>query len=110
MSRKKHKQNTEKQTTIKIDLTTTPFQEAAAKAELQAHCNAAGLIWNEGNWQYIVPVIVKSGVTHVQAVELVKAHITLVAHLFNPSAYPWKGRLLLALHFLLNLKRKKASK
>jgi len=82
------------------------FNEGAAKAELEAYCTIAGLVWNEGNWQYVLPIIIKHELTHVQAVEAVKAHITLVAHLFNPKAYSWKGRLMIAGHFLFNFKRK----
>lgn len=87
--------------------TAAPFNEATAKAELQAYCASLGLVWNEGNWQYFLPTVKRLSLTHEQVVEGVKAHITLVAHLFNPKAYPWRGRLLIAAHFIFNFKRPK---
>lgn len=83
------------------------FNKLTAEVELREYCSKAGLVWNDGNWQAVVPMIEREGLTHRQAVEAVKVHITLVAHLFNPAAYPWKGRLLLAAHFLFNFSRKK---
>lgn len=83
------------------------FNEALAREELIAYCESLGLVWNEGNWQYFLPTITRLGYTHEQVVEGVKAHITLVAHLFNPKAYGWRGRLLIALHFVFNFKRPK---
>lgn len=82
------------------------FNPAIAEGVLRDYCTQAKLTWNQGNWDYIVPIIVKAGLTHGQAIEAVKAHITLVAHLFNPTAYSWKGRLILAAHFVFNFKRR----
>ncbi len=82
------------------------YDGAAVVTLLKSFCEAQGLVWNEGNWQFAEKEIVAAGLTTEQAVAVGRAHIVLVNHLFNPAAYSFKGRVLLALHFLLNRKLK----
>lgn len=82
------------------------LNEHTAKEELMKHCADSGLLWNDGNWLWLLPQIRSAGLTHEQTIALGKAHIALVSHLFNPKAYSWRGRLTVVGHFLFNFKRK----
>ena len=79
---------------------------AIVETHLRAFCTENKLVWNEGNWAHAREHMVKAKLNTEQAQIVGRAHITLVSHLFNPAAYPFKGRVLMALHFLLNRKRK----
>ena len=66
-------------------------------------CATGGLAWNDDHAQKAIAKFRAHNIDAQTADDLVTLHVWLVAHLFNPKAYTFLGRLALALCFLFNI-------
>lgn len=69
-------------------------------SDARAYCKSLGMVFLE-EWVPAIDAVFKElGFQQYEVDRLMREYIIRVKQLFTPSAYPFKTRILLALHFL----------